>query len=300
MKADSDLLNARNPALGAFAAVLVVFIWSSWLVISRAGALTALTPYDLAAIRYGVSAVFALPIVLYFKPWRAMSVARIATITVLLGPLYVLMVFAGFEYAPAAHGGIFMNGALPIVTLLIGRLWLSQYPTRRQIVASLIILAGVVMTVGDTTFAFRETWRGDLMFVGAAIFFCLYVVASRLWDVTAVQVLMCSSLLNAITFVPVWYLFLPSGFHEATSEQVWLQILFQGLVPNLFGLLMVALAARNLGPSGTSAFMASVPGLGAFLSLVFLDEPLGPMSWLGLAVLTAGILFMTIRKVPQP
>lgn len=293
---DSQASFSRRPVVGAFAALSVVFIWSSWLVISRAGALSTMTPYDLAALRYGVSAIFALPIVLYFKPWRSMSLLRIVTVTMLLGPVYVLLVFGGFEFAPAAHGGIFMNGALPVITLLIGWTWLAQRPTQKQMFASLIILFGVIMTVGDTTFAFSDTWQGDLMFVAGAVFFCLYVVVSRLWDVTSVQVLMCSSVLNALTFVPIWFFFLPSGIADVTPAEFWLQALFQGLVPNLFGLLMVAVAARNLGPSGTSAFMASVPGLGALLSWHYLDEPIGLISWAGLGVITLGILIMTHHK----
>ena len=274
----------------------VVFIWSSWLVVSRAGALTPMTAYDLAALRYGVSALIALPIVLYFKPWRTMPWKRIITVTVLLGPIYVLFVFFGFKLAPAAHGGIFMNGALPIFTLLIGWTWLVQRPSRRHILASLIILFGVIMTVGDATFGFLDTWQGDLMFTAAALLFCLYLVVSRLWNVTSAQVLMCSSLLNAITFVPIWFFFLPSGIADTTPAQFWFQALFQGLVPNLFGLLMISIAARHLGPSGTAAFMASVPGLVALLSLIFLDEPIGLISWTGLFVLTLGILIMTRNK----
>lgn len=285
-----------NIVLGSLAALSVVFIWSSWLVISRAGALTSLTPYDLTAIRFGVSAVFALPIILYFKPWRTMSITRIVAVTILLGPAYVLMVFGGFKFAPAAHGGIFMNGFLPIITLIIGWIWISEKITKRQIVASMIILIGVSMTIGDATFAFKESWPGDLMFIGAAIFFCFYITVSRLWGVTTTQVLMCSAVLNAVTFVPVWYFFLPSGIADAPPSQLLLQILFQGLVPNLFGLLMVAAAARNIGPAATSAFMASVPGLGALLSFIFLGEVLGFVSWVGLFILTAGILMMTLKR----
>mgnify|MGYP002399359613 CR=1 FL=1 len=286
----------RNPLLGTLAALSVVFVWSIWLVISRAGALTSLTAYDLAALRYGVSALFTLPLVVYFKPWRGMSLVRIIVLTTLLGPLYVLMAFGGFKFAPAAHGGIFMNGALPLMTLAISWLWLAQRARARHIAASLIILLGVFLTIGDTNFHFSQTWKGDALFVGAAVFFRFYVIVSRLWDVRILQVLLCSSLLNAFIYVPVWYFFLPSGMAKTPIEQLWPQILFQGLVPNLFGLLMVSIAARHIGANGTSAFMAAVPGLVAVLSQTFLGETLGWPSWLGLTVLTGGILMMAGRS----
>lgn len=302
MSVDAAVPAERNLVVGLPAALSVIFIWSSWLVVSRAGALTTLTPYDLAAMRYGVAAIFALPIVLYFKPWRTMSLTRIIAVTVLLGPVYVLLIFGGFEFAPASHGGIFMNGALPVITLVIAWVWLSERPSARQLIAAAVILLGVTMTVGDASFNFLETWLGDVMFIGGAIFFCLYVTVSKLWNVTMTQVLLCSAVLNALTFVPVWYFFLPSGIAEASQSEFWLQFLFQGLVPNLFGLLMIALSARHLGPANTAAFMASVPALGALLSVYFLGESLGFISWVGIAVLSAGILMMTLggrRKLPR-
>ena len=105
---------------GSLAACLVILVWSTWLVISRVGAQSALTIFDLVALRYGVSAAVTLPIIIYFKPWRRLSVKRMLTVTVCLGPLYVFCVFGGFSYASVAHGGVFLNGSLPVLTLLIG------------------------------------------------------------------------------------------------------------------------------------------------------------------------------------
>ena len=83
----------------------MVIIWSFWLVISRLGASSVLTIYDLAALRYGIAGLISLPVVLYFKPWRGMSLYRMAVLSAMLGPLYILSVFAGFLFAPVAHAG---------------------------------------------------------------------------------------------------------------------------------------------------------------------------------------------------
>ena len=52
--------------LGIIAALLVVFIWSFWLIVSRIGVKTQLSIYDLAAIRFGLSSLFILPFILYY------------------------------------------------------------------------------------------------------------------------------------------------------------------------------------------------------------------------------------------
>ena len=111
---------------GYLACTMVVFIWAFWLVVSRLGATSNLTVYDLAAMRYGISALVALPFVVYFRGWKTLRLSRGVILTILLGPLYILTVFLGFVYAPAAHGGVFMNGPVPIMTLFLGAFLLKK------------------------------------------------------------------------------------------------------------------------------------------------------------------------------
>lgn len=228
-----------------------------------------------------------------------MSIARIATLTFLLGPLYILFVFGGFIFAPAAHGGIFMNGALPALTLFIGWAWLSEKVRVWQLLGVALIIVGASLAVADAShLSLGKSWRGDLMFLVGAIFFSAYLVFSRLWHITTTQILLCGSIINALIYVPIWFLFLPSGFSEASQNQLVLQTLFQGLIPNLLGLLLVATAVRHIGSTATAAFMAAVPAMGTILSLLFIGEVPGALGWWSLAVLTPGLMMVVlIRKV---
>jgi len=268
-------------------------IWATWLVASRAGAQSPLTIYDHAALRYGVSSIVALPIVLYYKPWRDMSLQRIAIVSFLLGPIYILAVFLAFEYAPAAHGGIFMNGALPAITLFISWILFKQRIHKFQLLGVLLIIIGAILAVADAAeLALSDSWKGDGLFFISAIFFSGYLIAARVWNVSTTQILFCSSIVNAVLFVPVWYWFLPSGFAEASQAQFLIQTLYQGLIPGLVGLLLVAVATRNIGPAATAAFMAAVPAMGSLLGVVLLDELLGSLGWLSILILTLGILLV--------
>jgi len=280
---------------GCLAAGAVVFIWALWLVVSRAGAQSTLNAYDLTAIRYGISAVASLPIVLYYKPWRSMSLKRIAGLSLLLGPLYILCVYFAFDYAPAAHGGVYMNGAMPAITLFLSFLFLQQKSTSIQLFGVGLIFSGTLLTAADVSgLSIPGAWRGDLLFIVAAVFFSGYLVVARAWSVTPTQVMLCGSLINAIIFVPIWYWWLPSGLAEADGAQLALQIFYQGLIPGLLGLVLVAVATKNIGPAATSAFIAAVPGLGAVLGAIFLNEVPGTLGWLSLVVLTVGILMVSL------
>ena len=204
--------------LGLIAGTSVVFIWSFWLVVTRSGVSSTLTIYDFAAFRYGLSSLIALPIVFYFKPWKTITFFRVVIITLLLGPIYILCVFSGFIYAPASHGGIFMNGLMPFFTLIFGFFLLKQKIFFQQTLGAATILFGGCLAVDDgLELNFTDAWIGDLFFVMGAIFFSIYVVLSRLWSITMTQLLLCGSVINAFIYLPIYFLFLPKGVAEASS-----------------------------------------------------------------------------------
>lgn len=291
----SDFL--RSPLSGYAACFTIIFIWSFWIIISRLAANSPLTVYDLAAMRYGFSAIISLPFVMYFKPWRSLSLTRIMSLSFLLGPVYILTVFSGFSYAPAAHGGIFMNGLLPIFTILIGILFFSAELDPIKIMGAVVILccAGVLGTTSQGL-DLSQSWVGDICFAIGGAFFAVYVTLSRRWAIKTVEILFCGSIVNVVVYFPIWYFLLPSGFSSAESSDIILQSVYQGLLPNLVGLILIAHAARTIGSDSTSAIMAIVPATAAILGVWLLDEYLGMISWLAILGLTGGLLVMTLPK----
>ena len=282
---------------GVNSAIAVIFIWSTWLVVSRVGVQSNLTIFDLAAIRYGVSSIIALPFVLYYKPWKTLTLRKLIVLTLLLGPLYVFCVFAGFVYAPVAHGGIFLNGSLPAITLVMGLIIYKQKLSFNQAFGlGLIVLACVFALLDLSAVVNFYTWRGDLLFFLSAIFFSGYLLVARNWNLSLIEILFCSSVINCIIYLPIWFLFLPKGALDVTSNQLALQIFYQGIIPNVVGLLLVANAAKNIGSAATAAFLAAVPSLSSLLGVVFLQEVLGILGWLSVILITPGILMVAFSQ----
>jgi len=283
--------------LGLIAGISVVFIWSFWLVVTRSGVSSTLTIYDFAAFRYGLSSLIALPVVLYFKPWQTMSFLRVIVITFLLGPIYILCVFSGFIYAPASHGGIFMNGLMPFFTLIFGFFLLKQKIFLQQMFGAATILFGACLAVYDgLELNFSNTWIGDIFFIIGAIFFSIYVVLSRLWNVTMTQLLFCGSVINAIIYLPIYLIFLPKGLAEAPNEILLLQMIYQGFVPNLIGIFFITYASQKIGSASIAAILSSVPPIGSVLGLLILGELLGLSGWLSLLMITPGILLIVLKR----
>lgn len=284
-------ISPSSQKTGYAAAWSIVFVWSSWLIVSRVAEDSGLTIFDLAAMRYGLASIVALPLCLYYKPWRGLPLLRMAVLSFILGPIYILCVFAGFLFAPAAHGGIFMNGVLPLITILIGFAIFANRPSRRQLIGAVLILISAIVLAGDGVATVDpRAWIGDLLFIVGAVFFACYVLLSERWQLGAMQIIFCGTIINAAIYLPVWLLFLPSGIAEAPMPALLLQGFYQGFVPNLIGLLFIAHASRTIGNAQTSSILAAVPGMGALLGALILGEKLSAIGIAALCILTVGLL----------
>ena len=290
-----------STATGFAAAWAVVFVWSFWLIVSRVAGQSGLTIYDLAAMRYGLASLIAVPLCLYYKPWRGLTLKQIAVLSFILGPVYILCVFAGFTFAPASHGGIFMNGILPLVSIAIGVSLFGSSPKPRQFIgAGLVLISAIVLAWNGSVAGGKDAWIGDLLFVVGAVFFSFYIILSERWSFGAMQIIFCGTVVNAIIYLPIWAIFLPSGIADAPLGPLLLQAVYQGFVPNLIGLLFIAHASRTIGNANTSSILAAVPGGGGLLGALILGEELSLISIAALVILTVGLLISVRKSKPVP
>jgi len=256
---------------------------------------TTLSIFDLIAIRFGVSGLVVLPFILYFKPWKTLTLFRAIVYSFLLGPIYMMFVFSGFIYAPASHSAVFFNGFLPFLTLLITSLWLKKRISRLQIISVFLILLGAFLILLDgASLKIENSWLGDLLFLIAGLLFAIYIVVSREWKITISELIFCTAFLNFLIYLPIWIIFIPKNFGSISNIDLFTQIIFQGIVPNLIGLLLVTIAVKKIGSAPTSAFLAGVPATASILSFFILGEYLGIKGWIGIVSITPGILILAL------
>jgi drug/metabolite transporter (DMT)-like permease len=256
---------------------------------------TTLSIFDLIAIRFGVSGLVVLPFILYFKPWKTLTLFRAIVYSFLLGPIYMMFVFSGFIYAPASHSAVFFNGFLPFLTLIITSLWLKKRISRLQIISVFLILLGAFLILLDgASLKIENSWLGDLLFLIAGLLFAIYIVVSREWKITISELIFCTAFLNFLIYLPIWIIFIPKNFGSISNTDLFTQIIFQGIVPNLIGLLLVTIAVKKIGSAPTSAFLAGVPATASILSFFILGEYLGIKGWIGIVSITPGILILAL------
>jgi drug/metabolite transporter (DMT)-like permease len=284
--------NQGNIILGGGAAICVVFFWSGWIVISRLGVTQHLTVYDVTGLRYVIGAVVALPYIIWRRAWRGLTPLRTIILTLTGGVPYALLSYFGFVYAPAAHGGMFLNGCLPIFTALFAWIWIGQRSRFSQIVGLGIILAGVTL-VGYEGFLSSDgsmTWIGDFLFLAAIALFAVFMVANRVWSVAPGQVIFSATIVSAAAYIPIWLFWLDSHLALAPRSEILLQGAYQGLVPSILAIACLNIAIRHIGPRATSVFLSSVPVVAALTAVPILNEWPALPAWIGIITVTFGIL----------
>ena len=311
--------------VGLMAAVVTVIIWTSFIIIARASADPArgatLTPFDIAFCRIVGASVILLPwgwVLSYrdrargvlgqsaFWGLSPLSLRVTATVGVFGGLLYAMLAYSGFAFAPAVHASVLMPGSLPLWTALLAVLALHDRITlARALGLGLIVLGDLLVGGASLLHAFDggAVWKGDLLFMLAAMCWASYSVLARRHALDAVRATIAITAFAFVSYVPVYAALTLADVTAgrvfgAPLEQVLFQALFQGWGSVVISGITFTKMIQHFGPVRSTMITALVPGLSALGAVVFLGEPLGWNLAAGLALVTAGILFGVRAAAP--
>ncbi|MBO23399.1 MAG: hypothetical protein CMM26_13650 [Rhodospirillaceae bacterium] len=280
----------REAALGVGAGVAVMLLFSGMLVVSRFGATSDLTVYDMAGLRFGVAGMCTLPIILRTR-WPRLELWKVMIIAATSGSPFALFLFGGMSYAPVAHGGIVTNGAMPVIAAGIGWVVFGARLGGWRVIGIVMIVGGVLATGWDALVnGMPGQWRGHLLFLGAAACNATFLTTVRGWGITALQSLVIVNGVNLALYVPLWLLALPSNLAATPWPEIVLQGVYQGLVAAFVASILIAHAARMLGGMRQAAIMSGAPAVAVLIAIPALGEIPSGISIVGVVVVTAGIL----------
>ena len=314
----SSAIRGLSPRMvGLVSAVVTVGIWTSFILIARASADPArggtLTSFDIVFCRIlGASLVLL--------PWGAWLVRRdraqgtghtslfglsplplAVTLRIGLfgGLLYALVAYSGFVFAPAAHASVLMPGSLPLWTTLLALLLLGERVTPARAIGLGLIVGGDLLVGGASllrAFDGGSVWKGDLMFMGAAMCWSMYSVLARRYRLDAVRATIAVTAFACLSFVPVYTVLLAThavSGHLLTAplRELLFQTLYQGVGSVVISGIGFTKMIQYFGPVRSTMITAVVPGLSALGAVLLLGEPLYWNLAVGLALVTLGILF---------
>ena len=143
-------------------------------------------------------------------------------------------------------------------------------------------------------------FRGEVAALGAAF---IWAAASIVYTGVGRQlsplVLNLVKGLIAIALLLITLLFLGKLLPSVSLVPVLL-LLLSGVIGIGIGDTAYFAALNSLGARRALVLESLSPPLGAFLALVFLQEQLAPLAWLGIGLTIAGVTWVVMERSPQP
>lgn len=279
---------------GYLYAAITLLIWAGFVIVSRLGGQSALTVFDMAALRIGTAALVLSPwwVPRLFRPaLRQLRWYQSLLFALLAGIGYPLVAFTGMSFAPASHGAVLISGLLPFFTATLAFVLVGERIGRVRAVGLGLILIGVCTLFSSSTGSHGAmTLRGDLTLLGASLIWSLFTVLLKRWQVRAFDVTLGVVAVSALLYLPFYLLFLPKNLAQAPLAQSALQAVFQGFFVVCVSLWSYAKAAEKLGVVRTVILLSGVPVVGVLMAVTFLGETLTAGTALGAAITFVGAL----------
>lgn len=285
---------------GALFGLAAVSIWSGWIVVARLGLRTSLTPWDIAALRFGVAGVLLLPYVLkHGLATDRLGWGGVAAI-VLGGAAPVFLANSGLLFAPAAHAGALFPGVMPLLVALLAAVILRERLTTVKKIGLALILPGVVVIVWASGGAFGSRQNlGHGLFLAAGLAWACYTVAMRKARLGGLHAAAISAVGSMVLYLPV-FANMPGGTLAAAPwGDVALQAIVQGVLTAIISLLLYGRAVAILGASSGAAFAALCPAMTALLGIPILGEWPTLLDWLAISLISAGVYLVSGGPLPK-
>jgi drug/metabolite transporter (DMT)-like permease len=283
---------------GYFYAALAVLIWSGFVIVSRMGGTSALSTYDIIALRYGTTALVILPFLLMrHRFWHLFERRRMA-LAMSGGLIYALCIFHGFHFSSATHAAILLPGMIPFAVVLMAHFALGEHVSRHQWAGLLLIGGGLLALASETIRSTPLTMLGDALFVVGAVCWGIYTVQLKRLALTPLEIVGTLTFVTLALYLPVYLLALPKHIATAPWQDIALQAFYQGVLANCLQMFLYIRAVHILGASRMGMIMALVPAIAALSAGPILGEPLTTAILGGLLLVGLGVA-LSQKKLPH-
>jgi drug/metabolite transporter (DMT)-like permease len=285
---------------GAACGLAAVGIWSGWIVVARLGLRTSLTPWDIAAIRFGVAGLVMLPLVaakgLAFDRLGWTGLAAI----VLGGAAPVFLANWGLTFAPAAHAGALFPGVMPLMVALLAAVMLGEEITFAKMLGFALILPGVIAIILGSGGELGSAQNfGHALFLCAGLAWAFYTVALRRARLDGLHAAAISAVGAMLLYLPVYRALPGTAPAHAPWFDIALQAFVQGILTAVISLMLYGKAVSLLGASSGAAFAALCPAMTALMAIPILGEWPKNQDWAAIVLISAGVYIVSGGPLPR-
>jgi drug/metabolite transporter (DMT)-like permease len=284
---------------GALYGLAAVSIWSGWIVVARLGLRTSLSPWDIAALRFGVAGLLLLPYVLS----RGLALDRLGRTgllaIVLGGGAPVVLANAGLLFAPAAQAGALFPGVMPLMVALLAAVILREEFTTTKRIGFALILPGIIAITWGPGGAIGLQSLGHALFLGSGLAWACYTVAMRRARLDGLHAAAIAAVGALLLYLPVYLFAAGVSLTKASWGDIALQAIVQGLLTAIISLVLYGRAVSILGASSGAAFAALCPAMTALMAIPVLDEWPTSIDWMAIISISVGVYVVSGGPLPR-
>ncbi len=265
------------------------------MIVSSYSVRGSLTSYDITAIRFGVSGIIWLPVLLKrglrigpYGRWGSLWLA------LLMGAPFNIITVFGMKFAPASHAAGIINTTMLTITTILSIFLLKEETTKLRVTGIVVSIIGIgCMLLAKPLAAGSDAFLGHIFFLLGGAVWAGYVVCMKAWKANAVHAAAAVCTISCAIYIPIYLLFLPVHIGMHNIGEVAFQSLYQGVLNSVFALLLFNRAVGILGASTSSAFLPLIPALATLLAIPALGEMPIPVEISGIAFAGVGVLLST-------
>jgi len=186
-----------------------------------------------------------------------------------------------------------LNATTPLFAAVVAAVWLRERITGRRALGLALGLAGVAVLVGWSPLPLNgSVILAVVTSLAAALFYALGgVYSSRAFGGAPPLALAVGQQLGATAVLLPFVAVRPPV--SAPSGAVVLTVLALALLPTAFGYILYFRLIANVGPTKTLTVTFLVPVFGLLWSAIFLREPVGAGTLVGLAIILSSLTLVT-------
>lgn len=276
---------------GDLLAFVTVSIWAGWMIITRLGVQSSLSPFDITFLRFTTAGILFLPFAIKSRK-QIFQTPKLLLFLMLLGAgaPYVLISAIGFQHAPASHG-ILIPGTMPLWVALLSVFLFKEKFSGLRLLGYALIFLGILFKLGSSFLKSWELVGVDSYFLLAAILWAIYTVSKRKSNLNAMAATAWVTSGSALALIIPYYLYQYRFPHALNLTGSALQIFYQGILTSIVSLITYNKAIDLIGASRTSAFAALVPVMVTLLAYPLLGESADARDLIFVCCMTLGVIF---------
>jgi drug/metabolite transporter (DMT)-like permease len=281
-----------NPtAVGVICGVVAAGFWAAGFVGVRHGLNAGFSPADLAVHRYLWPGLALLPVVLRagIGDLDGVGWGRGILLTVLGGPVFAIIGYAGFLLVPLGHGGVIQPSCGALGGLLLATLVLREKLVVSRLIGALIIIGGLLVIAGEGAATIgAQGVGGDLALALAGFMSGAFATLLRLWRIAPMTAAAVISVLS-LSLMPIYWLI---GGVAHLSALGWpenlLQAILQGVLAGPAALYLLVRSITLIGAGRAAIFFSLVPPFVMLIGWLALGEMPTLLQLTGLVVVLFG------------